>query len=876
MHKEDVAPLQGADERKPYEPLLSSTSLPVHVPSPSTGAPLSTLRMGLHHGFVLDSAPSKETASQEDAPPFVVDAVSFAGGAVWCGDFCPPPRGVPTSAMRSLPPRSPPPIPAPAPGDEGDEFMLIGAHPPGQATHSTNVPLSGPGVLQLWAMPHGATSALCPQGVPTCSLLIAHEGAVAWDIRWCAAPGCIWTEGEAESGPGSGGSESASGSGSESLPVLGLVAAVLGSGDVIITAVPHPAALGLAPPPPAAAAADAAAGAGADAPGTGTGTGTVADGAVSANAGGANGAAPMEGVEGEAAGPSTAADPPSAAGDAAAAAAAAAPAADGDGGGDGGGTGAYGGPGDASELCSPCKGPAPAVSGMPPPAPAPLVRLLRPSVLLRARQALGGALPSCCDWHSPDPRRGPPQVLVGCWDGSAALWRLPRAAAAGAGAGLGLERPQSPLQLLFHIRADVMPLRRVASAPVWDTDFPRPAAAAGAAAAGAGAAAAAAAGVAAAAEGDGEGGGGGKGRKRARGDKDKAGGEGKGKDADKGDKGKWQGTAGGSGDAPKPAEPEPGDQGAAPPPLSLEARAAAAGCGVTGRAGSAGGPGPHMFVTLGYAGRFRLWDDRDVTRPALDLLVHRSYAHDGAWLRRPCGMAVVMDDGGLRTVLADTGAVLAGDDSGTSFFTFKEPSSQCLWSCAYSPELQLLLYGGADGVLGGAAWESPMDNRYRRPHVPIAGLVRDGPHLRLVGPSDLRGLQLLYPGGPYWRGVEAAGRVPRRDSVSDPRVTLFMVRAGYGAPADRARRSVCMVTRAGGGAEGERGQVRSAMVGGAQMRGGRGRGRMRAGSGAGRGEGRSREVGDDVEGVVGGGTVWVAMGWGAGLVRFMRLSVSTP
>lgn len=37
--------------------------------------------------------------------------------------------------------------------------------------------------MQLWALPHGPHSALCPNGVPRCVMLLAHQGQVTWDVQ---------------------------------------------------------------------------------------------------------------------------------------------------------------------------------------------------------------------------------------------------------------------------------------------------------------------------------------------------------------------------------------------------------------------------------------------------------------------------------------------------------------------------------------------------------------------------------------------------------------------------------------------------------------------------------------------------------------------
>ncbi|GIL50465.1 hypothetical protein Vafri_6658 [Volvox africanus] len=199
----------------------------------------------------------------------------------------------------------------------------------------------------------------------------------------------------------------------------------------------------------------------------------------------------------------------------------------------------------------------------------------------------------------------------------------------------------------------------------------------------------------------------------------------------------------------------------------------------------------------------------------------------------------------------------------------------------------MLLYGGTEGLVAAVPWEFPADTRNRRPHVPLVGLVRDGPYLRLLCPDEVRGVQLFYPGGFNWRGSEGSS-VPRSAPiVPDIEHQLYVVRAGYGLPPPPRllplSRAAQRLPEDGGlgeaaAAEGTGG---AATGGGSSGRGGRGGGggggrnvprRGRPSTGGTGNPGPYSGYSDGVPGGADGATVWVLMGWRCGVLRFMRLS----
>lgn len=305
------------------------------------------------------------------------DAAAFAGGVVWCAAFAPSPS------------QPSPPILSP---QTHIEYVAVGVHNKNRPRNRAGAPLPGPGAIQLWGIPHSDAAPGYDEGLPICRFLLSHGGSVTWDLSWCPVPleflGTSTSERTAttpaavqgagsdvevavlnsdESTPqaqaGPSGSLPAN---SKAVPLLGLLAAVLGDGTVELFSVPHPAAMPcelqpvLQPP---------------SAPQHTPGNTLPSEADVQ----GSSDAAQTGHV-------STQAE----AANAVAAAAAAA------------------GPG--SSILQP-----------------PLLRL-RPRYVLRPLEQFGAA-PSCCDWqHTYGRRRGAGRggrLLLGCWDGSALAYWLP-------------------------------------------------------------------------------------------------------------------------------------------------------------------------------------------------------------------------------------------------------------------------------------------------------------------------------------------------------------------------------------------------------------------------------------------------------------------
>jgi hypothetical protein len=113
----------------------------------------------------------------DDAPQTItysIDSVFYVGGTVWRTHWCP----LPPAAAALLPSQRPP------------EVLAVAVHPKTHQRNRMGRALSGPGHIQLWCVPTMGCPDTEPQGapLPSCLAAIPHEGAVAWDIKWCPDP----------------------------------------------------------------------------------------------------------------------------------------------------------------------------------------------------------------------------------------------------------------------------------------------------------------------------------------------------------------------------------------------------------------------------------------------------------------------------------------------------------------------------------------------------------------------------------------------------------------------------------------------------------------------------------------------------------------
>ncbi|MEW5313255.1 MAG: hypothetical protein WDW38_004839 [Sanguina aurantia] len=187
----------------------------------------------------------------------VVELLLYTGGLVWKCEFCP---FLPTSSSSSSSSNSSSSVPG--------EVLAASVHPKGHSTNKLGALLDGPGAVQLWNIggspgpvdpthPSPAATDALHEMSSTARMLfsLTHNGRVAWDLKWCpqappplptpppsssAAPTQPASPSHQHHRPATNGSSSSS---SNPLPVLGLLAMVLGDGTVEVTPVPQPHAV---------------------------------------------------------------------------------------------------------------------------------------------------------------------------------------------------------------------------------------------------------------------------------------------------------------------------------------------------------------------------------------------------------------------------------------------------------------------------------------------------------------------------------------------------------------------------------------------------------------------------------------------------------
>lgn len=170
----------------------------------------------------------------------VVEMLLYTGGLAWKCEFCPFLTQVPGSSSNH---------------GTGGEVLATSVHPMGNSANKVGALLEGPGAVQLWMMggslgPHAprpaATTADTDDMMQEMSssarmiYCLTHSGRVTWDLKWCPqAPPPLPTITGTPSGP----DHTSSARSNSPLPVLGLLAMVLGDGTVEITPVPQPHAV---------------------------------------------------------------------------------------------------------------------------------------------------------------------------------------------------------------------------------------------------------------------------------------------------------------------------------------------------------------------------------------------------------------------------------------------------------------------------------------------------------------------------------------------------------------------------------------------------------------------------------------------------------
>ncbi|DBB09914.1 TPA: hypothetical protein ACH3X3_001521 [Trebouxia sp. C0006] len=147
--------------------------------------------------------PNKRQKTQKE------DLLCYVGGAVWALDWCP---ACDSTANNE---------------EEPVQHIAVAAHPGGRTKTVIGEIVSGPAIVQIWSAPYAteAKASSISNALPQMQLGICHEGGLTWDCKWCPSDTSI---------------QHIAGTGA--LSRLGLLALVLGNGELQVVAVPHPKA----------------------------------------------------------------------------------------------------------------------------------------------------------------------------------------------------------------------------------------------------------------------------------------------------------------------------------------------------------------------------------------------------------------------------------------------------------------------------------------------------------------------------------------------------------------------------------------------------------------------------------------------------------
>lgn len=193
----------------PYQ----ADSLPVRLPLTQSSEPLAVFNSLAVETVACEVAKGEKAETHN----FAVDSVLYAGAPVWTLDWCPLAAAEDAAAgpLNTV------------------ETLAVSTHPKGQRRNPIGLQHTGPGAVQLWAIPSSVGNPTIASGLPQVLALLWHEGRLAWDVQWCPQPSAFITVDS-----NTVGSKQSNGSQSSRIPLQGLLAAVLGNGDVVIWAVP--------------------------------------------------------------------------------------------------------------------------------------------------------------------------------------------------------------------------------------------------------------------------------------------------------------------------------------------------------------------------------------------------------------------------------------------------------------------------------------------------------------------------------------------------------------------------------------------------------------------------------------------------------------
>lgn len=114
------------------------------------------------------------------------------------------------------------------------EFLAVALHPKDSLRNRIGEPVSGPGLVQIWAVPSTQAAWRCLEGLPACVMMLLHQGRIAWDLQWCPDSQQLLEQHAQAAGGGPG---------AATVQALGVVAVVLGDGSTQVSKPPLPGCL---------------------------------------------------------------------------------------------------------------------------------------------------------------------------------------------------------------------------------------------------------------------------------------------------------------------------------------------------------------------------------------------------------------------------------------------------------------------------------------------------------------------------------------------------------------------------------------------------------------------------------------------------------
>ncbi|KAL3157576.1 hypothetical protein ABBQ32_012027 [Trebouxia sp. C0010 RCD-2024] len=185
-------------EKNPLDIYSTVSAKLLHPQAKSSDTQQAGQTIPLFHATTWGAAPNKKPKTRCE------DLLCYAGGAVWSLDWCPGSEGT----------------------DDIVQHFAVGVHPSGRTKTVIGEAVFGSALVQIWSAPSetSSNSMSTSTALPEMQLGLWHQGGLTWDCKWCPCNTATQTNS------------------SSSMPRLGLLALVLGSGELQVLAVPQPAA----------------------------------------------------------------------------------------------------------------------------------------------------------------------------------------------------------------------------------------------------------------------------------------------------------------------------------------------------------------------------------------------------------------------------------------------------------------------------------------------------------------------------------------------------------------------------------------------------------------------------------------------------------